>query len=168
MPRLLVLSGNTATIHVGSREPYVTVDSRESQGVINYFERVTEVDVGVKLEIQPTVHPNGFITLRVSPEVSSVNRYVTTSAGSNVPVVEQSTMVTEVRVEDGAQVILGGLMRNDVRKVSRGVPILSRIPVIKYAFGSTVDTNLRTELVVMLRPTIVTGAEVDSTEAVGP
>jgi general secretion pathway protein D len=135
--------------------------------VINTFETVTQVDVGVKLSITPWIHPNDFITLKVRPEVSSVSRFETTPSGSRVPVIEQSMMETEVQVKSGIYVILGGLMKKEVRKTGSGIPVLSRIPVLRYFFGSTGDKVVRTELVVMIQPKIVTGDEATEPEPNG-
>lgn len=163
LPRILALDGQEAKIHVGSSEPYVTVTTRENDGIINYYETVTQVDVGVKLNITPTIHPNDFISMRVRPEVSSVARFATTAAGSSIPVVEQSTMETVVQVKSGVYVILGGLMKKEYRKKQSGIPILRGLPVLGYLFGSTTLSEVRSELVVMIRPTLAHGdAAVDS------
>jgi len=165
LPRILALSGQEAKIHVGSSEPYVTVDTRESQGIVNIYERVTQVDVGVKLNITPQIHPNGFISMAVRPEVSSVARFEVTASGSSIPVVEQSTMETQVRVKSGVYVILGGLMKKELRKRDSGIPILRDIPVVKYLFGSTTVKEVRSELVIMIQPRIVTGDRAIEIEA---
>jgi len=165
MPRVLAVSGTDATIHVGSSEPYVTVNTRESSGVINYYETVTHVAVGVKLDVTPLIHPDDFITMTVRPEVSSVSRFETTTSGNSIPVVEQSTMQTEVRVKSGVYIILGGLMKKEQREANSGIPILRSIPLLKYFFSSTTLKEFRSELVVMIRPTIVAGdAEIELEE----
>jgi general secretion pathway protein D len=157
LPRIVGLSGHEASIHVGSTEPYTTMTTRESQGVINYYESVTEVEVGVKLNITPTIHPNDFISMRVRPEVTAVSHFYVSPSGSSIPVVEGSMMETVVRVKDGVYVILGGLMQKEFRKTKTGVPILKDIPLLGYLFGSASTEEVRSELVIMIRPRIVTG-----------
>ena len=157
LPRILALSGKEASIHVGSSEPFITVSTRESQGVITYFETVTTVDVGVKLTIIPTIHPNDFISMEVRPEVSSVSRFVTTATGTTIPVTEESSLITNVQVKSGVYVILGGLMKKEQRETRTGVPFLRSIPLLKYLFSSKTKSEVTGELVIMIRPRIVTG-----------
>ena len=85
LPRIVAVSGEKAQIHVGASEPFVSVSSRENQGVISYFETVTQVAVGVQLEVTPIIHPNDFIEMAVKPEVSSVSRYVRPVPGARFP-----------------------------------------------------------------------------------
>lgn len=158
-PRVVAVDGETAKIHVGSTVPFVTVDTRDSQGTVYTYEKITQVDVGVKLEITPTIHPNDFITMRVHPEVSSVSRYETTASGGMIPVVEQATLETLVSVKSGIFVVLGGLMGNDHRLTRKGVPLLRSVPLLGYLFGSRVDETVRTELVVLIKPTIFDGMQ---------
>ncbi|MFC1572251.1 hypothetical protein ACFL6M_01505 [Candidatus Eisenbacteria bacterium] len=157
LPRILARSGSAAKIHVGSSEPFVTVSTRESQGIINYYETVTHVDVGVKLDITPEIHPNGFISMTVRPEVSTVSRFETTVSGSTIPVVEQAMMETVVHVKSGVWVILGGLIKNELRVTKSGIPILRSIPLLEYLFGSTNTKEVKNELVVLIRPRVVSG-----------
>ncbi len=159
LPRIMVVSGQEAKIHVGSSEPYVTVNTRESSGIINYYETVTQVDVGVKLNITPQVHPNEFVSLKIVPEVSSVSRFESTTSGTKIPVVEQSMLETSVQVKSGIYLILGGLMKKEHRKTNNGIPLLRSIPLLKYFFSNTSVKEVRTELVVMIQPRIVTGKE---------
>jgi len=155
LPRLLVTTGREAQIHVGSTEPYVSVETQLTQGIVQNYERVTTIDVGVKLRVLPTIHPNGLISMVIEPEVSSVSRFFETPGGSSIPVVDQSTLLTEVTVNSGDHVILGGLMETEKRKTERGVPILRSIPLLKYIFGSTQTIEGKTELVIVIRPRIV-------------
>ncbi len=159
LPHILAVSGLEASIHVGSSEPFITVSTRESQGVINYFETVTTVDVGVKLNIIPTIHPNDFISMDVRPEVSSVSRFVTTATGTTIPVTEESSLATNVSIKSGVYLILGGLMKKEQRDTRTGVPFLRNIPLIKYLFSSKSTKEVTSELVIMIRPRIVSGAE---------
>lgn len=169
LPRLRVTTGHEAHIHVGSTEPYVSVETSVTQaGIVQSYERVTSIDVGVKLRVLPIVHPNGQITLEIEPEVSSVSRFLETPGGSSIPVVDQSTLFTEVTVQSGEHVILGGLMETEKRKTERGIPILRSIPLLKYIFGSTEITEGKSELVIVIRPRIVgegvSEAETDDVE----
>lgn len=152
-PRVMVADGQTATIHVGSQVPYKTVDTREGpSGGIDRFERVTIVDVGVKLDVTVNVHNDGTIAMQIRPEVSQVIDY-----SDGIPVVETATSSSTVSVRDGRTVILGGLNRVEEKDTRKGIPILSRIPIIKYLFSSSVKEKLRYELAILLTPRIVSG-----------
>jgi type II secretory pathway component GspD/PulD (secretin) len=154
-PRIMVADGQTASIHVGSQVPYKTVDSREgANGTIDRFERVTIVDVGVKLDVTVNVHNDGTVAMLIRPEVSQVIGF-----SDNIPVVETATSSSMVSVRDGRTVILGGLNRIDEKDTRKGVPILCHIPLIKYLFSSTVKEKTRYELAILLTPRIVTGNE---------
>jgi general secretion pathway protein D len=153
-PRLVVTDGGTGSIHVGSQVPYKTIDTRESQGVISNFEKVVIIDVGVKLEVTATIHGDDMISMTVIPEVSSVSGY-----SENIPIVEASTANSTLTVQDGNTIILGGLIRQEERKVRKGVPLLSSIPLIKYVFSSTDNEKINAELIILLTPRIMTGRE---------
>lgn len=153
-PRLVVTDGGTGSIHVGSQVPYKTIDTRESQGVISNFEKVVIIDVGVKLEVTATIHGDDMISMTVIPEVSSVSGY-----SENIPIVEASTANSTLTVQDGNTIILGGLIRQEERKVRKGVPLLSSIPLIKYVFSSTDNEKVNAELIILLTPRIMTGRE---------
>lgn len=155
-PRIVVKNGGSGTINVGSQVPYITVDTREgpSGDVINRFERVTIVDVGVSLVVKAQIHEDGMITMDVRPEVSSVVGF---SAG--IPVVETSSAESRMTVANGRSLILGGLNRKEVRRTRKGIPILKDIPLLKYLFSSTSDQEIRTELAIILTPRILRGDE---------
>jgi len=155
-PRIVVKNGGRGTINVGSQVPYKTIDTREGPNgeVINRFERVTIVDVGVSLVVRAQIHDDGMITMDVRPEVSSV-----TSFSAGIPVVETSSAESRMTVANGRSLILGGLNRKEVRKTRSGIPLLKDIPLLKYLFSSTENKEVRTELAIILTPRILTGDE---------
>jgi type II secretory pathway component GspD/PulD (secretin) len=151
-PRITALSNEEARILVGSTVPYKTVDTREEDGSIRTFEKVTMVDVGVKLFVTPTINEDGFVTMKIRPEVSSVTGYA-----EGIPVVEKSETETSVMVKDGVTIVIGGLIKDEHRKTIKRVPILGRIPLLGLAFRSTDDAVVKTELVIFITPHIITG-----------
>jgi type II secretory pathway component GspD/PulD (secretin) len=157
-PRILVADGQKARILVGSQVPYVTVDTRVDQGGgTERYEKVTVVDVGVQLDVEVAIHLDGTVEMLVEPEVSSVTSFVVTGSGGEIPVVETSTTTSRILVKDRETVILGGLKRTEARERRNGIPILSRIPILKYVFSSVETRNVETELAIFLTPTIVEG-----------
>lgn len=154
-PRLMVLDGGTGLIHVGSQVPYKTIDTRETaSGTLNQFEKVVVIDVGVKLEVTVQILGDDMIAMQVRPEVSSV-----TGVSNDVPVVDAATTDSALLVQDGNTVILGGLIKDESRTVRKGVPLLASIPLIKYLFSYNSSETLKSELVILLTPRIMTGRE---------
>jgi type II secretory pathway component GspD/PulD (secretin) len=115
------------------------------------------IDVGIKLDIKPVINSEGFITLKVKPEVSSVTSTLTTVSGSIIPIVATSQAETTVKVKDGTMILIGGLLKESKSKNTSGWPFLSRIPVINLLFGSSGKQNQKSELAIFLTPHIVRG-----------
>ncbi|MCK9995628.1 MAG: hypothetical protein KAH56_05020 [Candidatus Krumholzibacteria bacterium] len=154
-PRLMVVDGGTGLIHVGSQVPYKTIDTRETAaGTINQFETVVIIDVGVKLEVDVNIQGEDMIAMKVRPEVSAV-----VGESDGIPIVDASTVDSSLMVQNGNTVILGGLIKDETRTTREGVPILSRIPLIKYLFSHIVEKDMQGELVILLTPQIMTGRE---------
>jgi general secretion pathway protein D len=151
-PRITALNNETAQILVGSTVPYKTVDTREEQGTIRTFEKVTMVDVGVKLFVTPTINDEGFITMRIRPEVSSV-----TAFSDGIPIVEKVETETSVIVKDGVTIIISGLVKDEHIETVSGVPILKDIPILGIPFRSTDHQVKKSELAIFLTPHIITG-----------
>ena len=157
-PRITVINNKEAKIIVGSTEPYTTSTTvTPASGPTTTSESVNFIEVGVKLYVTPTVHNDGYITMQIKPEVSSVTRTITTSNNNTIPVVETSQAETTVAVKDGVTIVIGGLMKDEKIKTVKRVPLLGSIPAIGAAFRSTDDSVKKTELVIFLTPRIITG-----------
>jgi general secretion pathway protein D len=74
---------------------------------------VTFIDVGVKLTVTPTIHKDGYITMKIKPEVSSASTALVTSSKNEIPIVDTSTVDTTIRVKDGVTIVLGGLIKDE-------------------------------------------------------
>ncbi|MDD5098004.1 MAG: type II and III secretion system protein, partial [Candidatus Omnitrophica bacterium] len=147
-----------AKILVGSREAYVTSSQSQVESSTVTAESVQFIDVGFKLVVVPTIGADGFVTMKIKPEVSSVRETITTAAGSQVPIVQTSQSETVVKVKNGNTLIITGLLKQEDRKDSNGLPYLSRIPLLGVFFGNRTKQTVRTELVIFITPTIITGA----------
>jgi len=157
-PRITVVNNNAAKILVGSTEPYITSTTvTPSSGPTTTSESVNFIEVGVKLYVTPTIHRGGFITMSIKPEVSSVVRTVTTSNNNTIPVVETSEAETTVMVKDGVTIVIGGLIKDETIMTEKRIPFLGDIPVLGKMFSNKDDFNRKTELVIFLKPKIVTG-----------
>lgn len=157
-PRITVVNNQEAKILVGSKEPYVTTQiSQGGTGTAVTSETVNFIDVGVKLYVTPTIARDGFVQMKIRPEVSSKTGTLTTSQKNEVPIVETTEAETVLLVEDGGMVILGGLIKDGSSLDEQRIPLLGDIPLLGLPFRSTKKTVKKTELVVFLTPHIVTG-----------
>ncbi len=159
-PRIMALNNQEAKIHVGSKAAKITktvlnVGSTTSNPVTT--ENVEFLDTGVKLSVTPSVGDDGIVTLKVKPEVSSVESTITTSEGSSIPIIRTSAAEASLVVKDGVTVVIGGLIEEVRAKTDTEVPWFGRIPVIGMLFRSRAKTEQKTELVIFLTPHIVTG-----------
>lgn len=158
-PKLAVVNNQEAKIHIGERQAYVTTTTTTGQTTSTVSEEVTFVDVGIQLSVTPTINDEGFVTMKVKPEVSSVVSTLTTPSGNKIPIIDTSMAETTVLVKDGSTIIIGGLRKEEKTSSSDNVPILGRIPVISFFFRTSSNKTERTELLVMLTPHIVSGGE---------
>lgn len=156
-PRLTVVNNQEAKIHVGEREAYVTTTTTTGQSTTSTAEQVTFVDVGIQLAVTPTINDDGYITMKIKPEISSVTRTLTTPSKNTIPIIDTSEAETTVMVKDGTSIIIAGLRRDDRTNSDKRVPFFGDLPVIGNLFRSVAKTNKRTELLVLLTPYIVTG-----------
>ncbi len=158
-PHIAVMNNEEAKILVGRREAYVTSTTTQAQTTATTAESVQFVDVGVKLYVTPTISENGFVTLKIRPEVSTKVDTLTTPSKNIIPIVETSEAETHVMVKDGKTIVIGGLMKEETVLSKQKVPLLGDIPIIKVLFSNRSDRIKKTELVILLTPHIITGEE---------
>ena len=157
-PSIMTLNKQEAKILVGSQEPYVTTTTTTpSSGPTTTAESVTFIDVGVKLYVTPTIHRDGFITMNIRPEVSSVTETLTTSNNNTIPIVDTSEVETTVRVKDGVTIVIGGLIKEEKIDTDNKVPVLGDIPILGRIFRNYDHQLKKTEIVIFLTPKIITG-----------
>jgi len=108
-PQLAVTNNQEAKIHVGERQAYVTTTTTTGQTTTTVSEEVTFVDVGIQLAVTPTINDDGYVTMKVKPEISSVVSSLTTPSGNKIPIIDTSMAETTVMVRDGATIVIGGL-----------------------------------------------------------
>ena len=158
-PKIAVINKQEANILVGAREAYVTQSLSQGETTTVTSEAVSFIDVGVKLNVIPVINKDNFVTLQIKPEVSTVRETLATSLGSNIPIVETSEVSTTVKVKAGTTILIGGLMKEERRDDVSGFPYISRIPILGTFFSSRAKLKKTTEMIVFLRPSIMTGNE---------
>jgi len=105
-PVIAVIENEEASILVGTREAFVTSVATQSQASTTTSEDITFIDVGVQLKVTPSINQDGYVTMKIKPEVSSVSRTLTTALGNEIPIVATSTAETTVMVNAGGHLQL--------------------------------------------------------------
>ncbi len=157
-PKILVTNNEEAKIHVGDTVPYIiSTTSGTGENAIT-SEDVRFVDVGLKLGVIPTINDDGFITIVMKPEISTVTGTIA-SAGGGIPKVNKTMIETTVMVKDGMTVVMGGLKKDNKVSVNRGVPVLMDLPFLGNFFQSRSESIESTEIVIFITPHIIKGDE---------
>ena len=158
-PRLSVVNNQEASILIGSNTPYTTSTGVTNSATTTTSETVSFVDTGVKLHVTPTIHDDGYITLKIKPEISDIGSYFVDKSnnGNVIPIVDTSEVQTTVRVKDGVTIIIGGLMKDQVSNAKNKLPILGDLPFIGKAFSNEDRNMQKTEIVIFLTPHIING-----------
>jgi general secretion pathway protein D len=151
-PRIRTKSREKAKILIGDKVPVITSTATAS-GFIS--ENVSYIDVGLKLDVEPTVSSDDEVSIKLSLEVSSLAREVRTSGGSVAYQIGTRNATTALRLRDGETQLLGGLISNEDRTSSNRVPGLGDLPLIGRLFSSQKDDYQRTELVLAITPRII-------------
>jgi type II secretory pathway component GspD/PulD (secretin) len=158
-PKLSVVNNQEAKIHVGERQAYITTTTTQTQTSNTVSESVTYVDVGIQMSVTPTINEDGFVTVKIKPEISSVIDYLLTSSKNKIPIIDTSTAETIVMVKDGTSILIGGLSKEEKTSSSEQTPILGKMPFVGDAFKSKTNKSTRSELVIIITPHIISGDE---------
>ena len=148
-PSITTLDNEEAYFIVGQEVPIIT-GSQTGSNNSNPFQTVERQEIGIKLKVTPQINEGSGVQLTIEQEVSSV------SGATGVDIsINKREIKTTVMADDGATVILGGLIDEDVQESVQKVPLLGDIPFIGHLFKSTSNTKRKRNLMVFLRPTIV-------------
>jgi type II secretory pathway component GspD/PulD (secretin) len=156
-PRIAVVNNEEANIMVGVRDAYITQTQSQATSTTVTSESVEFIDVGVKLKIVPRIGADGFITMKLKPEVSSVKDTITTKLGSRVPIVQTSQSETVVKVKDGTMIMIAGMVQTEESDTITGWPLLSKIPLWNVLFGSRTKEKKKSEVIIFLTPHLMGG-----------
>lgn len=159
-PKIRVKNQGKAKVHIGSREPVVTVTINGDQT----SENVQYVDVGVKLDIEPVVQLDNTIVTKLGLEVSNVSSRETTSNGTAVLTISTTNANTDLILKDGEQTIIGGLLRDDKSDVRVDIPILSDIPLLGSLFSNYQKSKIKREILLSITPHIVRALQLPESE----
>jgi general secretion pathway protein D len=153
-PRIRTHNREKAVIRIGDRVPVITTTAT-STGFVS--ENVQYIDVGLKLEVEPTIAPNNEISIKLALEVSSVTKEIISKSGTISYQIGGRNASTVLRLKDGETQILGGLITDQDVKAANRVPGLGDLPVLGRLFSSQKDSSDKTELVLSITPRLVRG-----------
>lgn len=156
-PSVFVRNNAEATLNVGDKVPINTTTVNTGVGTSTYSS-VQYIDTGVILKVRPRVTRDGTVFLDIVQEVSSASDVPDscnpTERNCN-PRISTKKLSTEAAVQSGDTIMLAGLITDSATDGSSGIPGLSRIPVVGALFGQKTRTSRRSEVIVLLTPTIV-------------
>jgi general secretion pathway protein D len=155
-PRVRVRNKQSAKILIGERVPVFTTTATANVGT---SESVNYLDVGLKLDIEPTVSLDDEVSMKLALEVSNILETITRSSGTQAYRLGTRNTSTTLRVRDGETNILAGLIQRDERRSNTGVPGLNEVPLVSKLFGASQDSDTRTEIVLLVTPRIVRNIE---------
>lgn len=148
-PTIVAMSGQEGSFLVGGK---IFIPVNQALGSATYEERT----YGVGLRFVPTVLETGRINLKVAPEISEpVKESVTAGTTASLPAFKSSYVATTVQMAEGENLVIGGLLRDNVNEVVKAIPLLGEIPVLGALFRRTQLMTERTELLIVVRPTLV-------------
>ncbi len=157
-PSLAVVDGAHGSILIGDRIIYPKVIGYSSLNTPIYDKE--EEKVGIYLQVAPMITEDGYITMTVYPQVSVVKGFLNIQ-GSQYPQISTREAKTTVRLKEGEQFAIGGLIRDDEINTLIKVPLLGDLPIIKSLFRHREKTRNRSEIVIFLTPKIIKGEQID-------
>jgi general secretion pathway protein D len=164
-PSLVVNNNQQAAITVGQQIPiqqisYTGLTGVNTNGSVSNtgLSSVQYINTGVTLQVLPRVNPGGLVYLDISQEVSNPGPV---ADGNTNPPINQRQLQTQVAVQSGQTILLGGMILDNRSNSDKGIPLVNKVPVLRNLFGSTLESKNRTELIVLITPRVIN----NSTEA---
>ena len=155
-PNLLTLDNEEAKIVIGQNVPFVTgqyTSNNANNGSVNPFQTIERKDVGLTLRVKPQISENGTVKLQIYQEVSRLDPASINSATGLIT--NKRSIESSVLVEDGAIVVLGGLLQDDYGNSQERIPGLGDVPFFGNLFRAESRNRKKTNLMVFLRPVVV-------------
>jgi general secretion pathway protein D len=152
-PRIQTSHAVPADLFIGETVPYIT-------GTYNYgystgpSANYSQLEVGIHLQVLPLINPDGLVVMDIQADVEQIESY-TQISGNAVPTTSKRQAGAKVAVRDGETIILGGFIGDNRSKSDSGVPYLKDIPLLGHLFKSSSINNQRTELIMLMRPTVL-------------
>ena len=157
-PKLLVLNNHDASINIGNQVPVVSSQATAADlggggGQPSLLQNIQYRNTGIQLTVKPTINSEGYLTLSISQNVSNAQANDTSDISS--PLIFNRSIQTEVILKSGEMVLLGGLMTENKSRDETKIPFLGSIPILGRLFSTDGDSIDKTELAIMVKPTII-------------
>lgn len=156
-PRIQTSHAMEAQLFVGDTVPYITgtyFGGVNGQASSQYQEK----QVGITLSVLPLINQDGLVVMDINQDIEQLGT-PTTIDGNSVPTTTKRQASARVAVKDGDTIILGGFISSNKQNTKSGVPYLKDIPLLGALFRSSTKSNQRTELIVLIRPTVLPNPE---------
>ncbi|MDY0270346.1 secretin N-terminal domain-containing protein [Trichloromonas sp.] len=150
-PSIRVKNKEKAKVHIGSREPVITVTINGDQT----SENIQYVDVGVKLDVEPLIQLDNTVVTKLNLEVSNATRLAALKSGTTPLVISTTNATTALILKDGEQTVIGGLLRDDNSKSKTTIPVLGDIPLLGHFFTGHNNNKTKREILLSITPHIV-------------
>jgi general secretion pathway protein D len=152
-PRIQTSQAKPAQFFVGQTVPYVTGSTYGS--AYGNSSSYSQLSVGVELDVTPFINPDGLVVMDISQEIDEISGSTAITGVGNIPNTVKRTLNSEMAVKNRDTVIMGGFVEADKSHTVSGVPLLMDVPLLGWLFRSTADSKTRSELLVMIRPTVL-------------
>lgn len=157
-PQIRISDGETATLHIGDRIPIPVTSFNTSTSIGSSIVPITSFqyqDIGIRLDLEPRIHHNKEISLKLQVEVSDLNGFIVGPNGQEQPIIGTRTIETTIRLKNGETNFLAGLIQTRETSGRSGFPGLSDIPILGRLFSNRKTERTRTDLVLTLTPHII-------------
>lgn len=151
-PRIRVKNREKAKIHIGDKVPVITTTSTANVGV---SASVSYLDVGLKLDVEPTIQLDGEVVIKAGLEVSNISKEVAVTGGGLAYQVGTRNASTVLRLRDGETQVLAGLIQDEERVTANRLPGLGNLPLLGRLFSNNNENRSKTEIVLLITPRIV-------------
>lgn len=155
-PRIRVKSKEKARIHIGDKVPVITTTAGAT-GFVS--ESINYLDVGLKLEVEPQVHLDDEVGIKIGLEVSNIANQIRTGSGTVAYQVGTRNASTTLRLKDGETQVLAGLINDEDRRNATGTPGIADLPVLGRLFSNRDDVSSKTEVVLLITPRVIRNLE---------
>ncbi len=153
-PSLIATDSIPASINVGTQVPVSTGQTTiPTGGNIATVSTISSESTGVTMEVNARVNPSGVVTLIINQEISGISATVQSSLGT--PAFDQQTVQTQITMQDGDTIAIGGTIKDSVTSQTNGLPWLSKLPGIGALFGSKTYNHARSELIIFMTPHVI-------------
>ncbi len=155
-PRIQTTHASLAELFIGDTRPVVTGSIRDINGGTSSQYQMQKI--GITLEVLPFINDEGVVSMEINQQVQDIVGSQNID-GNDVPITTDRSANAKVNVRDGEMVVLGGFIKTKVTSTESKVPVVGDIPLLGALFRRTVDVNERSELIMMMRPTVLATPE---------